>query len=98
MHYAYIDFKEPGGVPERLVNGGLYTGAPATGPWKNVPIVPEAHIFSQQVLHAEGAQGTPNSHKMAISTERPGNNSVQLPYYIPYSDTTNPQLKCLGPS
>jgi hypothetical protein len=37
----YAEFV-PGTIPDRKLNGGLYTGEAFTGPWGNVPIVPDS--------------------------------------------------------
>ena len=36
-------------IPERKVNGGLYTGIPANGPWANVPVVPEPNALYENL-------------------------------------------------
>lgn len=35
-------------LPPPRVNGGLYTGEPARGPWGAVPIVPDADSIAQK--------------------------------------------------
>lgn len=94
MKYAFIDYSSPVSPPPRLVNGGLYTGEAARGPWGNVPVVPEPHVLAENLLSAV-PQPPPTAQKMAMSTERPGNNHVQLPYYTNFNDATHPNLKCL---
>jgi hypothetical protein len=92
MQYAFLDFPTPTPVPDRLVNGGLYTGEPAKGPWGNVPVPPEPHLLAENLL---SAKPPPNAHKMAMTNERPGNNHVELPYYMQYDAKKYPELKCL---
>lgn len=92
MKYAFLNYDAPVPAPPRLVNGGLFTGEPAIGPWGNVPVVPEPHILAQNLL---SANPPPNAHKMAMTNERPGNNHVEIPYYTVYDQATNPELKCL---
>ena len=94
MLYSFIEESTPTPVPERLVNGGLYTGEPARGPWGNVPVAPEPHILAENLLSATPPP-PPNAQKMAMSNPRPGNNHVELPYYTDYNPSTNPMLKCL---
>lgn len=95
--YAFIDPADPHGVPERLVNGGLYTGEVAKGPWGNVAVVPEPHVLSQSIKNAWGGPGSAvGAWKAATTTVRPGNNPVSFPNYKEYNTSTNPSLKCLS--
>jgi hypothetical protein len=84
--YTYIDYTSPVKCPPRLPNGGLYTGETAKGPWGNFPVIPEQHIMLQNLL---SANPPPGAEKIPITTERPGNNHIQLPYHGNFSQTTN---------
>lgn len=83
LNYSYIENPTTTSPPPRAVNGGLYTGQPAMGPWGNTPIVPETHIMID--AHYKLAGNTPPPQDMkyqAISTNRPGNNLVKFPHHI----------------
>lgn len=96
MKYSALTYTSPVQLPARLVNGGLYTGEAAVGPWGNIPVLPDPDALSQNLLSADPATRHPNSHKMAMTNERPGNNHVSLDqYYTFYNHSTNPDLKCL---
>ena len=77
-NYSFIDYQPNVPCPPRKVNGGLYTGEAAYGPWTNYPVVPNTDTWSQNLISAEPPPGV---EKFAISFERPGNNHVNLPYY-----------------
>jgi hypothetical protein len=77
--YSFLDYTSPVPCPPRKVNGGLYTGEAAYGPWGNYPVVPETHLLAQNLL---SANPPPNTVLMPMSFERPGNNHVELPYHI----------------
>lgn len=93
MKYAFLNFSQPAGVPERLVNGGLYTGEAARGPWGNVSVAPEPHILAENLKSSEMLP--PGAHRMAMTNTRPGNNHFEMPYYTDYNSVTHPGLKCL---
>ena len=67
------------GIPERTLNGGLYTGeAFAKGaPWANVPVVPDAGYM----IHYNLRSANPPSDALYQypGTERPGNNTAIFP-------------------
>jgi len=77
LEFAYIDYTSPVGLPERKPNGGLYTGELATGPWKNVPVLPEPMYLAYNLLSAEPP---PNAQNQPMSYIRPGNNVFQRPF------------------
>lgn len=54
------------------VNGGLYTGEPARGPWGNVPITPDADDIAQKKYFL-----TPPPINL-----RPGNNYTSFPGFV----------------
>lgn len=80
LGYSYIDWTSPVPVPERSLNGGLYTGAPfAQGAeWANVPIEPDAIAMSQAL---KSANPPPRGAEIIASSMRPGNNYVASPYH-----------------
>jgi hypothetical protein len=81
--------KEQLALPPRRVNGGLYTGEPARGPWGNVSIVPEAHIYQ---LHLPTELSPLGVYHIPGYT-RPGNNTQEFPYHSKISD--NLHIRCL---
>ena len=81
LEYSYIESTTPIGVPPRQVNGGLYTGVPANGPWGNIPIEPETHTFIDTHYQKGFDKPPPDMKYQAISTIRPGNNNVKHPYH-----------------
>jgi len=85
LSYSYIDTDAPILIPPRLPNGGLYTGseAPPNAPWKNVPVVPEAHIYVTQNL--KSANPPPQGMNMIPGETRPGNNTQTFPNHSLYS-------------
>lgn len=87
LQYSYIDMLKNVGVPERSVNGGLYTGQPFKdgAPWANVPVVPEADTYTKNL---ESANPPPNGMFIPSFT-RPGNNTVNQFLHQPYGDNFN---------
>ena len=81
--YSYIDYKFPLPPPPRKVNGGLYTGAAAAGPWGNYPVVPEPNDLSQNLL---SANPPPNAEKIPTTYYREGNNFVTFTDYVIFDD------------
>ena len=77
LGYSYIDWVYPNKVPPPKVNGGLYTGEPANGPWGNYPVIPEPNELSKNLL---SANPPPNAEKIPMSYNREGNN------YVTYDD------------
>jgi hypothetical protein len=65
-------------IPPPPLNGGLYTGEPFAGPWRNHPALPDAgylnHVFLQTAFPPPGAQ-----HHVPGGGLRPGNNTPWLP-------------------
>lgn len=78
LPYAYLDYKSPVPIIPRKVNGGLYTGEPAKGPWGNTSVIPDAQYYTENL---RSANPPPNFEYQAVSTLRPGNNPVTLPYH-----------------
>ena len=86
LSYSYIDSEAPSSVPSRLPNGGLYTGteAPIGSGWRNVPVVPEAHVLVSENL--KSANPPPQGTHMIPGYTRPGNNTQTFPNHQPLSD------------
>jgi hypothetical protein len=62
-----------GTVPDRALNGGLYTGAPfASSAWANTPIVPDSNVMVQDGLLI-GHAPPPGARTQLVSWQRPGN-------------------------
>jgi hypothetical protein len=78
LGYSYIDSSIPTEVPPPKANGGLYTGIQAKNDWRNYPVKPEPHILAENL---KSAKPPPGAEKQPMSTERPGNNHVTLPYH-----------------
>ena len=81
LSYSYIDPSDPVSIPERKVNGGLYTGEQfSTGAaWANIPVVPDAEVLIAENL--KSANPPPNSEYFIPSYTRPGNNEQKLGKY-----------------
>lgn len=79
MQYSYIDLDHKTSIIPRKVNGGLYTGEPAKGPWGNVPILPESSEFIDAFY--KYAEPPAAMKYQAVSTLRPGNNEVTFPHH-----------------
>jgi len=86
LSYSYIDSEAPSSVPPRLPNGGLYTGteAPVGAGWRNIPVVPEAHILVAENL--KSANPPPQGTHMIPGYTRPGNNTQTFPNHQPLSE------------
>lgn len=78
LGYSYIDTQFPIPPPPRKVNGGLYTGKPGTGAWRNYPVIPEPNDLSQNLLTANPP---PNAEKVPMTYNREGNNYVTYPHF-----------------
>ena len=85
LSYSYIESDAPMTPPPRLPNGGLYTGseAPMNAPWRNVPVVPDAHIYVTQNL--KSANPPPMAEHAIPGETRPGNNTQIFPNHSPFS-------------
>jgi hypothetical protein len=86
LSYSYIETEAPITIPPRSANGGLYTGkeAPADAPWRNIPVIPEAHVMVTENL--KSANPPPQSVYMIPGETRPGNNTQQFPNHKKLSD------------
>jgi hypothetical protein len=72
------------------VNGGLYTGEAAKGPWGNYPVLPEPNELAKNLLTANPP---PNAEKIPTTYHREGNNNVTFPNHVLYNNNY-PQLIC----
>ena len=78
----------PVAVPPPLPNGGLYGGPQATGPWANIPIQPEMHIY---IANLASAQPPPGALNQMVGTNRLGNNTITQPpvrFFVPKGATS----------
>jgi len=91
LSYAYIG-QISSEIPPRLPNGGLDTGPQATGPWGNIPVLPEPIALSQNLLSANPPK---YAERQPVSYDRPGNNPVSYPYHELYDEVTNPRFLAL---
>ena len=91
LGYSYID-QTVSEIPPRLPNGGLDTGPQATGPWGNIPVIPDAIAYSQNLLSANPPK---YAERLPVSYERPGNNPITYPYHDIYNAETNPKFLAL---
>ena len=82
LSYSYIDWVYPLAPPPLKVNGGLYTGEPAKGPWGNYPVTPEPNELAKNLL---SANPPPNAEKIPMSYNREGNNYVTFPNHVEYN-------------
>lgn len=85
LGYSYIEWKGPVPVPERAVNGGLYTGESfhKNAPWANVPVEPDAVALAHNL---RSANPPPRAAEMLPSYSRPGNNLVASPFHQVYHE------------
>jgi hypothetical protein len=90
LSYSYIDWKYPLAPPPFKVNGGLYTGEAAKGPWGNYPVLPEPNELAKNLLTANPP---PNAEKIPTTYHREGNNNVTFPNHVLYNNNY-PQLIC----
>lgn len=65
-------------IPEPTPNGGLYTGAPFAGPWRNHPVAPDAGYYNFGSLRETPAPVAAR-YMVPGGGLRPGNNTPMLP-------------------
>lgn len=88
MNYGNISTtNETSLIPPRRVNGGLYTGQPAllNAPWGNIPIIPEAHIYVEQLKHADPTPPPRATDTIPGGGTRIGNSVQTFPNHTPHS-------------
>ncbi len=95
LGYSYID-PTPVTIPERSINGGLYTGQKFIegAPWANVPVEPDVVPLSKNL---QSANPPPRAAPMLPSYTRPGNNQVNSPYHETYHPAY-PNIRALKPN
>lgn len=78
LGYSFIDPKDPVSVPPPKINGGLYTGESFKegAPWRNFPVTPEAHLYTQNLA---SANPPPGGIAHIPGYTRPGNNEQTFP-------------------
>jgi len=91
LSYSYLEADAPSGIPERKVNGGLYTGQAAApnAPWGHIPVIPEAHIYVAENLKSANPPPTALHHIPGYT--RPGNNTQVFPNHKKYNDSLHMQ-------
>jgi hypothetical protein len=90
--YSDLDFSAPSGIPPRKVNGGLYTGEQAKGPWGCYSVIPEAYIYTTENL--KSANPPPGAMDTIPGGDTRVGNSVQLfPSHKKYNGSLN--LHCV---
>ena len=94
MSFSYLDEKDKkmSQLPSQRVNGGLYTGVAAKGPWGSVPVVPdEAYLTNKNLLSANPPI---NATTQYTNNFRPGNNVSKLPNIHKFSNSHD--IVCTG--
>jgi hypothetical protein len=99
LAFSYLDPMESSSIPQRQLNGGLYTGTPfqLDAPWGNVPVIPEADGYVTQNLKRTDIPLAPMSYAMIPGESRPGNNTQTLPPYQSYNLHQYKNLQCVFP-
>lgn len=77
--YSFLDYSSPVPIIPRKPNGGLYTGETAKGPWGNYGVIPDAQYYTENL---RSANPPPDFQYQTVTTLRPGNNPVVLPYHM----------------
>lgn len=79
LQFYQYDFAKDGYLkpPPRSLNGGLYGGEPFLpgAPWGNVPIVPEATIYTNEAIAIQNE--VPHQARFQYHATRPGNSFVE---------------------
>jgi len=76
---------KPVGLPAQPAHGGLFNSASTGKDWHAIPVAPE---MSAMMANLASANPPPGAMQQFIGTERPGNNSVQLPGVYRYQPNT----------
>lgn len=91
LGYSYIDSNDNVPAPKNRVNGGLYTGEAAKGPWGSVPVIADPTELSRNLMSANPPR---DAEKLPMTLLRPGNNHYEYPYHQMHNPKIN-QLRCL---
>lgn len=94
MSFSYLDEKDKkmSKLPPQRVNGGLYTGVAARGPWGSVPVIPdEVYLTNQNLRSANPPMDAITQYTNGI---RPGNNLPQHSKINKFSDSHD--IVCTG--
>ena len=96
LGYSYLSEEDVAAskIPPRRANGGLDTGPQASGPWGNIPVVPDPVAYSVNLLKSD-VPPPPKAERQPTTFERPGNNQVDLPYHT-FFDKDVYNLRCLN--
>jgi len=86
-------------APAPMYNGGLYTGAPAKGPWAPIPVTPTSTNMIMKNL--KSANPPPGAMSQYVGTNRLGNNYTAMPGVNWYSNKGSVNkgpfaIKCVG--
>lgn len=73
-----LAFNSHSSIPERSLNGGLYTGEPfeANAPWANVPVIPDGVYMTH--FNLRSANPPKDALFQYVGTNRPGNNDLLM--------------------
>jgi len=91
LDFGLVDWNGPVPVPERLVNGGLYTGEPFKkgAAWGNSSIEPHAHTYMGMYTSMPAAAF---SHMPGYT--RIGNNHQEMPVHRVYDAKKYANMYC----
>jgi hypothetical protein len=95
LEYDYVNYK-PIGVPQRKLNGGLYTGEPFAKDalYANVPVLPAAAYWANENL--KSSVNVPQQAFYQLQGDfRPGNNSTD-PIMPELENIPNLNGKCIN--
>lgn len=94
LSFSYIEESEPisAALPQPRPNGGLDTGAQASGPWGSYSVQPDPVALSKNLLSEPNLP--PNAEKQPTTFKRPGNNQVEYPYHTNFNPSYN--IRCLN--
>lgn len=77
---------KPVGLPPQQPHGGLYNSTSQGQEWHAIPVTPE---MAAMMANLESANPPPGAMQQFIGTNRPGNNSVNMPGVYRYQPNTN---------
>jgi hypothetical protein len=79
-----ITKQQQSSIPNPVKNGGIYGGEQVTGPWANINVVPETHLYLENLA---SANPPPGAIQQTFGNNRPGNNTIIRPYLQYYPDS-----------